>query len=99
MKNNHSNKNSSEFRPTWYLALLVWPAVIALLFIVAGTGNDPSSNLAQGQPSAATPARTGADTFVATMAQLARPEPAAVQLSRATHDSDLPGASIAAYGN
>ena len=51
MKNNHSNGNHTEFRPTWYLALLVWPAITALMFIVAGIGNDQPSNLAQGQPS------------------------------------------------
>ena len=50
MKNNHSNKNSNEFRSIWYLNLLVWPAITALMFIVAGSGNDQPSNLAQGQP-------------------------------------------------
>ena len=57
MKNNHSNGNHTEFRPTWYLALLAWPAITALMFIVAGSGNDQPSNLAKGQPgvSATTP--------------------------------------------
>ena len=50
MKYIHSNKNSTKFRFTWYLALLVWPAFTALLFIVAGSGNDQQSNLSQGQP-------------------------------------------------
>jgi len=50
MKNNHSNRNSAEFRSTWYLVLLVWPAITALMFIVAGSGNDQQSNLSQGQP-------------------------------------------------
>ena len=58
MKNNHSNGNSTQFRPTWYLALLVWPAITALLFIVAGGGNDQPSNLAQGQPSVTSTAPT-----------------------------------------
>ena len=51
MKNNHSNRNSTEIRPIWYLALLVWPAITALMFIVAGSGDNQPSNLAQGQPS------------------------------------------------
>ena len=46
MKNNHSNKNSSKFQSIWYLNLLVWPAITALMFIVAGSGNDQPSNLA-----------------------------------------------------
>ena len=57
MKNNHSNGNHSEFRPTWYLALLVWPAITALMFIVAGSAGEQPSNLAQVKPavSATTP--------------------------------------------
>ena len=51
MKNNHSNKNSTKFRSTWYLNLLVWPAITALMFIVAGNGTHQPSDLAQGQPS------------------------------------------------
>ncbi len=51
MKNNHWNKNSTKFRSTWYLNLLVWPAITALMFIVAGNGNNQPSDLAQGQPS------------------------------------------------
>ena len=58
MKNNHSNKNSNEFRSIWYLNLLVWPAITALMFIVAGSGNDQPSNLAQGQPGVSATAPT-----------------------------------------
>ena len=50
MKNNHWNRNSAKFRPTWYLVLVIWPAIAALMFIVAGSGNDQQSNLSQGQP-------------------------------------------------
>ena len=50
MKNNHSNGNSTEFRSSWYLALLVWPAITALMFIVAGGGSEQPSNLAQAKP-------------------------------------------------
>ncbi len=50
MKNTHSNRNSSEIRPIWYLAQLVYPAITALMFIVAGSGNDQPSNLAKWQP-------------------------------------------------
>lgn len=50
MKNNHSNGKLKEFRPSWYLALLVWPAITALMFIVAGSAKDQPSDMAQGQP-------------------------------------------------
>ena len=60
MKNNRSIRNSSEFRPSWYLALLVWPALTALLFIVAGDRTDQPSNLAQGQPRVSATAPTNA---------------------------------------
>ena len=53
MKNSHSNLNTTEIRPTWYLALLVWPALTALMFIVAGSGNNQPSNLAKGPSSVA----------------------------------------------
>ena len=58
MKTNHSNRNSNEFRPIGYLALLVWPAITALMFILAGNGKDQPSNLAQGQPSVSVTAPT-----------------------------------------
>ena len=58
MKNNHSNKNSTEFRSIWYLNLLVWPAITSLMFIVAGSGNDQPSSLAQAQPSISAAAAT-----------------------------------------
>jgi hypothetical protein len=58
MKNSHSNLHNTEIRPTWYLALLVWPALTALMFIVAGSGVDQPSNLAQGQPGLSATATT-----------------------------------------
>ena len=50
MKYCHSNKSSYEFRPTWYLALLVWPVITVVLLIVTGSGIDQQSNLSQGPP-------------------------------------------------
>lgn len=49
MKPTHSHRNSKEIRPIWYLALLVYPAITTLFFILAGSGNGQPSNLAKGQ--------------------------------------------------
>ena len=64
MTHYHFPKNSNEIRPVWYLALLVWPAITALMFILAGSGNNQPSNLAQGQQSVSGTAPSGASYAV-----------------------------------
>ena len=70
-------------------ALIIWGVVLA----ACATG------MTDVDTAGAASARAGAQTDAATAAHFARNDPPAVAQRSNTHESDLPGASIAAYGN
>lgn len=86
-------KHSHEIQPAWYLMLLARPAITALLLatsLVACVA-DKDTALAAAQ-------RSGIDAAAAPPLLIERIDHRVVNLLSATHDSDQPGASIAAYG-
>ena len=97
MKNNHSNKNSDEARPIASIACrtggLIGAVVLSGL-LLAACGSD----LADLGASVTALSRAEVKTEAAAPLRHQWLDHAVVNQSSTTHDSDLPGASIAAYG-
>ena len=96
MTTNHSTKNSNEGRPIASIALrtggLIGAVILSGLFVACGSAV-PDVGTA-----VATPTRAQTKTVAERHFLFERLDHAGVNQRSTAHDSDLPGASIAAYG-
>ena len=96
MTNNHSTKNSNEGRPIASMALrtggLIGAVILSGLFVAC------SSAAPDVGTAVAAPTRAQTRTVAERQFLFERLDHTGVNQRSTAHDSDLPGASIAAYG-